>query len=371
MEKFYFLFFVVFAAVFGQAVENGNLSPASYAEQIQEKLSDPLLHQKLINADNYAKVVKIAENYKKRNSLNPGWLNIFRTWNSGETLQNRTALENKRNANLLVFDMDKGRPLDWSKVTIDKDNNTNLSDAHFALSLDTSNIADPNSPILLLLLSNQHVINDYLSNNAAAELRKRGYIIAVMEYPGYGVSLGLANKNNWITAIQESVNYLNQLSNKKVYLVGHSIGGPLALEAAATSKINKQIAGVVSYGGFSNLIEQAKDQDENPILRASATKLARILANKNNIDGLSAIDKLISSQTPSLILHGKYDGPVPARHAYIYADKISKYSAPSITVKVLDNFAHEEINNFTPGLEKSEADFNQLWDIINDFFKWK
>lgn len=335
---------------------------SSYAQKVSEKIKNPALHQALINNENYSQVVRIAEDYKKRNSLNPGWLNAFRTWNSGETLQNRTALDNKRTDNMLIFEMNQGQPLKWPEAKI--------SDSHFALALDTTNITDKEAPVVLILLSNQHVLNDYLSNNAFLEIRKMGFVLAVMEYPGFGISLGLANKKTWLSATAQAVQYLQFLTDKKIYLLGHSIGGPLALEAAATSALDNSVAGVISYGGFSTMTEQAKDQDNRAVISFFAPLIAKATMYQNLIDGVSGLKKLENNNVGVLILHGENDGPVPVRHAKIFQKEMNKLKPQNseiFRVKIFSEMAHEEVNNFTPSIQKSEDDFYQIWNEIKSF----
>ncbi len=349
------------------------LDPASYSQQVSQKLSDPLLHQGVINEANYLKVANIAATYKKRNTTNMAWMNVFRTWNSAETLQNRTALENKRSDNLMIFEMDQGKPLDWSRVTVDKEGNPNTSESQFAMALDTTNVLNVDAPVVLILLSNQHVLNDYLSNNAVDELRKMGVIIAVMEYPGFGVSIGAANKKSWISATQQAVRFLNSVTEKKIFLLGHSIGGPLAFETAATPEVNSLVGGALSYGGFTTLKEMSKDQAGGKVLSFLAPMITRLMMRGNMIDGVSGLEKLAQNKTPVLAMHGELDGPVPVRHTLIYERKMAplraKYSNAILKTRVFPGLIHEEVNNFSRGIKKSEDDFYLVWSEILNFIR--
>lgn len=333
-----------------------------------ETLADPLLHQGLINNENYVKVVRIADNYKKRNTINAGWMNVFRTWNSAETLQNRTALENKRSPEMMIFDMDRGQPLDWANVTLDRDNNPSTSEAQFSLALDTTNLENPEAPVVLILLSNQHVLNDYLSNNAYLEIRKMGIVLAAMEYPGFGVSVGIASKKSWIKATQDSVRYLHSITGKKIYLLGHSIGGPLALETAATPEMKGLVGGAMSYGGFTTLTEMAKDQGDTFLMQFFAPMIARLTMAQNIIDGISGLKTLARNGIPALIMHGENDGPVPVRHTKLYAKEVQRLRiGDMVKTKIFPGLIHEEVNNFSRGVEQSERDFHLVWDEIRNF----
>lgn len=353
-----------------KAIVFGILLFAWNAQAQGDKFSNPLLYQGLVNNENYLKVARIAENYKRRNTINAGWLNVFRSWNSAETLQNRSALDNKRSPEMMIFDMDRGQPMDWSKVTLDQDGIPSTSDAQFTLTLDTTNINDRNAPVVLILLSNQHVINDYLSNSAYLEIRKMGVILAVMEYPGFGTSVGIASKKSWITATQDSVKYLSYLTEKKIFLLGHSIGGPLALETAATPEMNGFVAGAMSYGGFTTLTEMAKDQSENGLLKFLSPYIAQLTMRENIIDGISGLRTLAKNRIHALIMHGEKDGAVPVRHAKLYAKEVARLSLESgVKIKIFPDLIHEEVNNFSRGVDKSERDFHLVWGEILNFLK--
>ena len=188
-----------------------NLNLANAQSSLSAKLSDPIFHQGLVNENNYETINRFSQNYPKQNTINVGWTSVFRRYNSGETMQNRTALDEKRTSTQMVFDMDGDKPVDWSTVALDSENNINMSAGQYVLALETSNIEREDSPIMLMLLSNQHTVNDYLSNPASAELKKKGYTIAVLEYPNYGSSMGLASLNAWLSATQGAVQFLNNL----------------------------------------------------------------------------------------------------------------------------------------------------------------
>jgi fermentation-respiration switch protein FrsA (DUF1100 family) len=372
MKSFILVFLMSVTFPQAMAMDSGDAqSFRAYDQAVQERLSDPRLSQGLISSENYEKVVKIAENYRKRNSLNPGWLNIFRTWNSGETLQNRTALENRRNNEMMIFDMDRGQPMDWSQVQLDQDSNPSVSQSQFAMALDRTHISDPDAPVVLILLSNQHILNDYLSNNAPDELRKMGVVMAAMEYPGFGVSIGCANKASWLQAVHEAVAYLHFLTGKKIYVLGHSIGGPLSLEASSAPEMNDLVAGALSYGGFTSLIEQSKDQESNPVINFFSKPIGRVVVGKNNIDGLSALDRLARNGIRTLVMHGQNDGPVPVRHALLYQEKMKKLQLElqDMRTAIFPGLAHEEVNNFSLGIQKSEEGFHKVWNEIIDFIR--
>lgn len=337
---------------------------------IEQKLKNPLLHQGLINSNNYNTLNKLSQNYPVQNTLNVGWLSVFRRYNSGETVQNRAALSSHVSENQLIFDMDQDRPLDWSKVTVNKKNQANFSEGQYVLSLETTNIKNENSPVVLILLSNQHTVNDYLSNPASTQLAKMGYTVATLEYPNYGASLGRASLKSWLSATRGAVRFLNELTERKIYIVGHSIGGPLALQAAAGQDVQGKIGGVVSYGGFSNLFEMSKDQQSNPIIGFFSKPITFITLKDNIIDGIGNLDELAKQKIPVLILHGLHDGAVTVRHANIYEAKMqqlrNKNRGANLMMKtvVFPNLYHEEVNNFT---NVSPQDFHQVWDEITAF----
>ena len=95
-------------------------SNSEYAKRVNQKLQDPLLNQGIINERNVEIIDRLGQNYPKMNTINVGWLSLFRRYNSSETMQNRTALNNLRSDNQMIFDMDGTQPVDWNKVRINK-----------------------------------------------------------------------------------------------------------------------------------------------------------------------------------------------------------------------------------------------------------
>lgn len=341
--------------------------PTFAQESLQTKLTNPILHQKLVNQNNYSFLNRLSQNYPKQNTLNVGWLSVFRRYNSGETVQNRTALTTQIGTNQMIFDMDGDQPLDWSKVRIDKNNQANFSEAQYVLSLNTSNIERQTSKVLLLLLSNQHTINDYLSNPAHQALVDEGYTVAVLEYPNYGASLGRASLSTWLSATRGAIRFLNNLIDKKVVIVGHSIGGPLAFQAAASESVKNKVEAVISYGGFSNLYEMSKDQQSNAFIRLFSKPITFVTLRDNIIDGVNNVPYLNNAKVPMLVMHGLNDGAVTVRHLYQYEKmmkSVSKANSPKMATIRFDNLFHEEINNLS---EVHPEDFYQVWNIIHDF----
>ena len=224
--------------------------------------------------------------------------------------------------------------------------------------------------LFLILLSNQHVILDYLSNNAGKELAKLGYTVAVLEYPGYGVSVGKSSKKSWLQATYNAARFLNQVTEKKIYLVGHSIGGPLAFETASLKGSENYIAGAISYGGFSNVYEMTKDQVDNKILTMLGKPMAFFtVGKKNNIDGLQ-MKKLAQKSIKALVLHGAKDGAVKAHHLKSYQRDIKKakkrYPNAILETKLFAQHYHEEVNNFS---QFAQEGFYRVWDRISQFIE--
>ncbi len=340
------------------------------SDATEQKLANPLLHQGLINSNNYNILNQLSQNYPIQNTLNVGWLSVFRRYNSGETLQNRAALESHFSPSQLIFDMDHDQPLDWSKVTLNKKNQANFSESQYVLSLEITNIKDENSPVLLFLLSNQHTIIDYLSNPASDQLVKMGYTIAILEYPNYGTSLGRASLQTWLSATRGAVRFLNQLTQKKIFIVGHSVGGPLAIQAAAGQDVKGKVGGVVAYGGFSDLYEMSKDQQSNPVIGFLSKPITYLTLRDNIIDGIGSLETLAKHQVPVLVMHGLLDGAVTVRHTRMYENKIvqlrkkNRGPFPMMKTKIFHDLYHEEINNYS---RVKPQDFFQVWDEITPF----
>ena len=344
---------------------------SDYQSTILERISNPLMHQQLINTNNYQLLNKLSQNYPKQNTINVGWLSIFRRYNSGETVQNRTALNTHINSKTMIFDLDGDKLLDWSKININANNEANFSEAQTTLAIKTQNLGNIHSPVVLMLLSNQHTVIDYLNNPAADKLTELGYTVAVMEYPNYGVSLGRGSLQSWLSATRGATLFLNKLTGKKITLVGHSVGGPLALHAAASDIMKDRVQSVISYGGFTDLYEMSKDQQSNPVLKFFAKPIAFLTVRDHIIDGIGSLNKLAQMKTPVLILHGEHDGAVTQRHLEMYNNKINSIAAQSkssVNMKTVlfPGFYHEEVNNFSAA---KPSDFLTVWKTIETFLK--
>ncbi len=338
-----------------------------YASEVKEKLENPIFNQGIINSHNIDTINSLGRNYARQNSINPGWLGLFRRYNSSETMQYRTILETFRTSSMMIFEFDDVEIFDWKNISVDHKNDVNLRASVSALAIDTTHILREDSPVFLMLLSNQHVISDYLSNPALKQLVKRGAVVAVMEYPGYGISVGQAGKQSWLEAVSNSVNILHDITGKKVYLVGHSIGGPLALEAAAQPQNVEFVAGAISYAGFTNVYEMAKDHVTSPALKFFSQPITWLTARNHNFNGVQ-MEALARQETPALILHGEYDGAVTPRHFYMYKQNIietlEKYPSAKLESMLFEDHYHDEINNFISIMPES---FNVVWDRIFEF----
>ncbi len=371
MKKIIVYFGCLFFLVTANAASNslGAVDVHTGKISLETRLSNPLLRQGLVNFRNADFINRFSVNYPKQNTINVGWLGVFRRYNSGETFQNRTALDTQRRLSQFIFDMDGDQPLDWSKVSLDGDGVANFSAGQYAMSLETSNLAKQNSPVLLLLLSNQHVINDYLSNPAQKELTKLGYTVAVLEYPNYGVSFGSACLDSWLSATRGAIKFLASTTGRKIFVVGHSIGGPLGIQAAVDDSVSMSVAGIVSYGGFTDIYDMARDNVANPILRFFAKPIAFLTLNSNIIDGIGNLATAARKKIPTLIMHGARDGAVPVSHFLAYQDEVFKIenstqTKSGIQTLVFPDYYHEELNNLS---SSNPEHFATVWSAIGKF----
>lgn len=326
------------------------------------------LNQGLTNT-NALKVMHERERFfTQRGTTNPGRSNMFPRDNRGETHQNRIALNNWRKRGFLVFDIDVNANkqvdvLDWSKVNSLKQ----ISSALTTLTIDTTNMEDKNSPVVMVFLSNQQHTNDFLSTESYEELRRLGVTLVVFEYPGTGASLGLPDLKAWHVAGVGAINILSKRLQKKVFLVGHSLGGGTVFDLPRDPEAVKKIAGVVSYGGIFSTHEASKTQVDwgvewmnnfiNPII-------AKLMA-PGSYDSTEGMLMMAKNQVPALVMHGTNDPSVSFKHLKVFEVEMNKlkktYTRANFQTVVYENYQHEEI--FSNGL----PEFYQVWSDIVSF----
>ena len=183
--------------------------------------------------------------------------------------------------------------------------------------------------------------------------------------------MGLASLNAWLSATQGTVQFLNNLTGRKVYIVGHSIGGPLAIQAAAGEGVNGMVAGVITYGGFSELYKMAKDNQEHKILKLFSKFIVKLTLSNNIINGVGNLEAMMDKSIPTLIMHGQNDGAVLPTHLLEYKKQKehlaeTKFEKSNyVATYIFPHLYHEEINNYS---KVRPQDFQDVWTTIQNYF---
>lgn len=306
--------------------------------------------------------------YNKKNWLNPVLHNIFMINNRSETGQHRINLQNLSHlmgGSVSYVDLLGSEPINWS--TLDEDTfKTKVQKYHSIAGIVNQNIEDSSAPVIILFSSATHNLYSASTLSITSDLTKSGYIVVMMEYPGYGGSMGEPTKDYWQMASEGLLVYVKKLlPNNKIFLMGHSIGGPVALETAAHKP--DLVAGVISHASFYTLKEGAKDSSKFFLSDQLAPIVVQLFASKHQWDGGENLTLLAKSSTPTLLLHGKNDSSVSYRHLGLFQKKSQdlKKNYPGFPVFSKDfESSHEDVF-----ANEAYGPYNEIWSSIDSFVK--
>lgn len=137
--------------------------------------------------------------------------------------------------------------------------------------------------------------NQYEAARMAWPLYRAGDMLIVASYRGYG---GNPGKPHEAGLLHDALAFIDAAQRSApgvaVYLIGHSLGGAVALAAAD----KRRVAGVVTLGTFTRLADVAP-----PLVR---------MLLPDRYDNLAAAAAL---RAPLLVIHGTADPEVPFSHA--------------------------------------------------------
>lgn len=159
--------------------------------------------------------------------------------------------------------------------------------------------------------------------------------IEVPTLPGHGRKLALENVSHkkWIASAENALKQLNEKVDK-IYLIGFSMGGMIAVYLAAKHKIDKLVllAPAGKYLSFRQISKDVKDivsdgfkgkLNRNKLFLHHKRKLGAV-PFKANIEFLRLVKftrkYLKKIDSPVLIAQGQQDGMVPYKTVY-YLDK--------------------------------------------------
>lgn len=197
----------------------------------------------------------------------------------------------------------------------------------------------------------------------------RNFDVYTFTLPGHDKTIiNKVTKEDWIKSAETQIEKIINNGYKKIYIIGHSMGGIIATHLASKyPEVKKLVLAAPAFKYFSfkddklDIIESLKkvpnlfkDYDKETILsRITKVPLLTIkefmeLAEEHLID-IKSID------IPTLILHGENDEIVPIDSVnYVYDNIASK----SVTLIELENLNHDLfINNRYEEVKKLIVDF--------------
>lgn len=141
-----------------------------------------------------------------------------------------------------------------------------------------------------------------------------GYEVFLFDYRGYGKSEGVAQLDAVISDMEAMVAYgVKQLvKDEKLIVIGHSLGGSLAIHAVANSEYKNRIKTLITVEAFSDYHEVTQDVLSSSWLTwLFQWPLSFVM--DNSYRPLDSVDKI--APVPLMLLHSKQDEIIPYQHA--------------------------------------------------------
>jgi uncharacterized protein len=166
------------------------------------------------------------------------------------------------------------------------------------------------------------------SANRIQRWQERGFNVLAIDYRGFGQSSGgQPSEDKAYEDARSALAWLraNRPDTRGYVLVGHSLGGAVAIELAASEQ---NVKGLVTEATFTSMRGMA---ERTP---ARFLPLSLVLTQK-----FESIDKIDRVKVPTLIVHGKADSLVPVEMAH---ELFAKVKAPK-EILIVDNGTHHNI----------------------------
>ena len=176
-----------------------------------------------------------------------------------------------------------------------------------------------------------------LADRLAADLAGRGFAVWNLEYR----RLGWRSGGGWPQTFEDLAAGIDELGRleepldlARVYAIGHSAGGHLALWAAARRDLPAgapgaepriRLAGAVAQAGVTDLREAARLGLSNGVVRRLVGGPPGKLPGR--YDAASPVE-LIPTGVPSLLVHGEADDVVPVALSRAYAERAAAAGDP-------------------------------------------
>lgn len=163
-------------------------------------------------------------------------------------------------------------------------------------------------------------------------LAKKGYDLYVFDYRGYGLSQGEVDLDATISDMSLMTAYVlaKLADNEKLIILGHSLGGSMAIYSVAHSNYKNRIEALITVGAFSDYHEVAQD-----VLAKTWFTWPFQWPLSFTIDNTyRPLDSIgLVSPVPVLIMHGKNDEIIGIEHA----EKLFAAAKPPKMFKLIDS----------------------------------
>jgi len=171
----------------------------------------------------------------------------------------------------------------------------------------------PSKATILFLHGNAQNISAHIGN--VAWLPSQGYNVFLLDYRGYGLSQGAPQLPGLFADIEAAADYIalrEDLNRVPFVILGQSLGGALAITAAARLKHKIGIAAVIADSAFSSYRAIARERLDAlwltwPVQWPLSFAFTDTYSPQRYASRLSPI--------PLLIMHGEADRVVPIAHA--------------------------------------------------------
>ena len=141
-----------------------------------------------------------------------------------------------------------------------------------------------------------------------------GYDGYIFDYRGYGLSEGEAELDGTVSDVEAMLNYFIEQSkdDEQTIVIGHSMGGALAIYSVATSDMKDSLTALVSIEAFSDYRDITQDVLSNSWL-TWLLQWPLSYTMDNTYSPVEVIDQV--SPLPLLIMHSRRDLMIDYYHA--------------------------------------------------------
>lgn len=208
---------------------------------------------------------------------------------------------------------------------------------------------------IAVLFIHGFVGGNYDYNNYPNELQiNKKFDVFTFTLPGHDkLIVNNVKYNEWIEAAENQINFLINNNYKKIYVIGHSMGGVIATHLAATYKEVKKLVlvapafryfyfkdGKVNIKNISETIKNMPDLirrmgAEKVIERISKTPISTMLEFTKLVNEYSKETEKITC--PTLIIHGLDDTVVPEEGTNYAYNTIKSSSSTLINIQKVNH----------------------------------